>query len=59
MLRRTIKQNLFVEFDDHVMDCPPMENHKYIFMRVILEEFLRRKLNYIAKIETENLKKKI
>lgn len=46
--------NLFREFDQHILDCDIMDNHKYIFIKKIIEFYVKINLFHIAKTKSLN-----
>ena len=40
---------LFTNLDNHVLDCEVLENHKYYFIRLIIEVYTKVMLFHIGK----------
>lgn len=49
---RDVPPKLLNNMEDHVKECDPLENHRYLLIRSIFEEYLKIKLYYIGKLQT-------
>lgn len=52
---RDVPPKLLENMEDHVKDCGPMENHRYLLIRSIFEEYLKVKLYHLGKLKTMEL----
>ena len=50
--------SLFLLFNDHIMDCDAMENHKYFLIKLIIESYIKVNLFHIGKEYSLNEHKK-
>lgn len=54
---REVPPKLLDNMEEHVKDCDPLENHRYLLIRCVLEEYLKVKLFHIGKLETLKMSK--
>lgn len=54
---RDVPPKLLDNMDEHIKECAPLENHRYLLIKAIVEEYLKVKLFHIGKLITSNLHK--
>ena len=52
---RDVPPKLLNNMEDHVKDCDPLENHRYLLIRSILEEYLKIKLYFLGKLKSMDM----
>lgn len=50
--------DIFENMNNHVMECEPLVNHKYLLIKLILEEYIKIKLFHISNIKTAKFQQK-
>lgn len=55
---RNVPTNILNKIDDHILDCNPLENHKYLLIKLIFEQYLNIKLYHVGKSTTLSFQKK-